>query len=111
MYGGGSRWLAARAEQVRLPSGEGLLTDMRHMVLQPEIVTFTVAWLAAGNAGFSAVLTAAPGRPAQPVPVSVTGLMISVLNRAAISLQVSGIVRPVEPSGAGILALHAALII
>ena len=33
--------------------------------------------------------------------------MISVLNRAAISLQVSGIARPVAPSGAGILALHA----
>jgi hypothetical protein len=33
--------------------------------------------------------------------------MISVLNRAAISLQVSGIARPVGPSGAGMLALHA----
>ena len=37
----------------------------------------------------------------------VTGLMISVLNRAAISLQVSGIAWPVAASGAGILALHA----
>jgi hypothetical protein len=33
--------------------------------------------------------------------------MISVLNCAAISLQVSGIARPLAPSGAGMLALHA----
>jgi hypothetical protein len=60
------------------------------MVLQPEIVTFTVAFLAAGSGRVWRVLAAAPGRPSPPVPVPVTGFDDQCAERAAISLQVSG---------------------
>jgi len=61
------------------------------MVLQPEVVTFTVAWFAVGSGRVNAVLAAASSGHRSRYRVPVTGLMISVMNSAAISLQVSGI--------------------